>query len=52
MNLLEKEELKQIEIIPFNTFKEKINITKKYDGKEKMEIVDNKFIYLEMKEVS
>lgn len=42
--------LQSIELIPFKTFKEKIDITKKYDGKAKMEIVDNKFVLVEKKE--
>lgn len=43
------ENLQSIELIPFKTFKEKINITKKHDGKAKMEIIDNKYILLERK---
>jgi|GEM_PF-3393597 len=31
-------------MIPFNCFKEKILITKEYDGKGKMEIIDNKYV--------
>ena len=44
------ENLQSIELIPFKTFKEKISITKKYDGKAKMEIVDNKFVLVEKEE--
>jgi hypothetical protein len=31
-------------MIPFNCFKSKIEITKQYDGKGKMEIIDNKYV--------
>ena len=44
------ENLQSIELIPFKTFKEKINITKKHDGKAKMEIIDNKFVLVEKEE--
>ena len=44
------ENLQSIELIPFKTFKEKIAITKKYDGKAKMEVVDNKFVLVEKEE--
>lgn len=40
------EELQAVEIIPFKTFKEKINITKKHLHTSKMEIIDNKFVYI------
>lgn len=33
-----------VKIIPYKTFKEKITITKKYDRKAKIEIVDNKYV--------
>ena len=33
-----------VKIIPFRTFKEKLAITKKYRGKAKVEIVDNKYV--------
>ena len=44
------ENLQSIELIPFKTFKEKIAITKKYNGKAKMEIIDNKFVLVEKEE--
>ena len=40
------EYLQVVEIIPFKTFKEKIAITKKFDGKAKIEIHKN-YIYVE-----
>ena len=43
------ENLQSVELIPFKTFKEKIAITKKYDGKAKVEIIDNKFVLVEKK---
>ena len=36
-----------VDYIPFRTFKEKIAITKKYSGKAKLEIIDNKYVYVE-----
>jgi hypothetical protein len=39
-----------IEIIPYGSFKEKMQITKKYDGKAKIEILDNRYIYVEMRQ--
>ena len=44
------ENLQSIELIPFKTFKEKIAITKEYNGKAKMEIIDNKFVLVEKEE--
>lgn len=35
-------------VIPFDSFKEKIKITKEYDRKGKVEIIDNRYIYVEM----
>jgi len=35
-----------IEIIPYNNFKEKIKITKQYDGKAYIKIYDD-YIYIE-----
>lgn len=37
-------------LIPFKNFKEKIRITKKYLSKAKMEIIDNKYVYVVMRE--
>ena len=31
---------------PFRNFKEKLAITKEFDFKAKMEIIDNKYIYI------
>ena len=36
-------------LIPFKSFKEKIQITKEYDGKAKIEIIDNEFVYIVLK---
>ena len=41
-----------MELIPYKNFKEKISITKEYDRIAKMEIIDNKFVYVEIKEVA
>ncbi len=38
-----------VKMLPFRNFKEKIKITKKYDKKAKMQVVDNKYIYMVMK---
>lgn len=40
------EELQVVELIPFNNFKEKIAITKKYYHTSKIEIIDNKYVYV------
>lgn len=37
----------KVEMIPFRNFKEKLRITKKYERLAKMQIIDNKYIYLE-----
>lgn len=42
------ETLKVIEFIPYKDFKEKLKLTKKYDGKAKVEIIDDKYIYIYM----
>lgn len=49
---MNEETLIIIEFIEFNTFKEKLDITKKYDRKAKMEIVDDKYVYVERLEVA
>ena len=36
----------KIEMIPFRNFKEKIRITKKYERLAKMQIIEDKYIYL------
>lgn len=41
------EALKVIEMIKFDNFKEKLKLTKEYDGKAKIEIVDDKYMYVE-----
>lgn len=46
------EKLQVVEIIEFKTFKEKIDITKEFDRKAKMEILDNKYVYIERLEVA
>lgn len=46
-----KEYLQKAEMIPFRTFKEKIAITKKYFYTSKMEIIDNKYVYVIPREV-
>lgn len=38
-----------VKLIPYKNFKEKIAITKKYDKKARMQVVDNNYIYREMK---
>ncbi|WP_158220074.1 hypothetical protein [Tissierella sp. P1] len=43
------EELTVVEYIPFRTFKEKINITKKHLGKGKI-VIDERHVYIERKE--
>lgn len=35
-----------VEMIPFRSFKEKIELTKKYNRKRRMEIIDNKYVLL------
>ena len=39
-----------VKLIEFKNFKEKLKITKQYDFKAKMSIIDNKYVYVEMKE--
>lgn len=41
------ETLKVIEFIPYKDFKEKLKLTKEYDGKAKIEIVEDKYMYVE-----
>ena len=41
------ETLKVIELIPYKDFEEKLKLTKEYDGKAKIEIVDDKYVYVE-----
>ena len=48
MRLEELEILTVVETIEYRTFKEKIDITKRYGGKAKIQIYDN-YIYLEKK---
>lgn len=36
-------------LIEFRNFKEKIAITRRYYGKAKMQILDNRYVYIEMK---
>ena len=43
---MNKETLQVVEIIEFRNFKEKLKITKEYDGKAKIEIIDNKYVYV------
>ncbi len=38
-----------VKLIPYKNFREKIAITKKYDKRAKMQDVDNKYIYMVMK---
>lgn len=44
------ETLKVIELIEFENFKEKLKLTKEYDGLGKIEIIDNKYVYVEREE--
>ena len=46
------EKLQIVELIEFKTFKEKLDITREYDHKAKMEIIDNRYIYIEREEVA
>ena len=41
--------LKVVELIPYSTFKERLNIIKQYDQKSRIEIFDN-YIYIERTE--
>ena len=41
------ETLKVIELIPYKDFKEKLKLTKEYDGSGKVEIIDDKYVYVE-----
>ena len=41
-----------VKIIPYKSFKDKLRITKEYDRIAKMEIIDNKYVYVEIKEVA
>lgn len=43
---MRKERLIDVEVIPFNNFKEKMKLTKKYQGKGKIRVMDE-FIYIE-----
>ena len=43
--------LKVVELIPYSTFKERLNIIKQFDQKAKIEILD-KYIYVERTEFS
>lgn len=48
----EQEVLQVTELIPYKSFKEKLNITRKYDRKAKMEIIDDKYVYVILKELA
>ena len=43
--------LKVVELIPYSTFKEKLNIIKQFDQKARIEILEN-YIYVERTEFS
>ena len=43
-----KNALRHIEIIPFNSFKEKMKIVKEFEGKAYIEIIDN-YVFVEMR---
>lgn len=47
MYLEELEILKTVELIEYRTFKEKLDITRRYRGRTRIEIIDNKYIYIE-----
>jgi len=52
MKSLEKpEKLQVIRAIPYESFKEKINITRKYKGKGYIEVLED-LVYIENKEYS
>lgn len=42
--------IRVIELIEFKNFKEKLEITKKYSRTSKIEIIDDKYIYIQRKE--
>lgn len=48
MKLEDLEELLTVETIEYRNFKEKINITKKYLGKAKIEVYED-YVYVEQK---
>jgi hypothetical protein len=45
-----EEVLQIVELIPFRTFKEKLAITKEFDLTAKMQIIDNKYVFVEREE--
>lgn len=47
---MNEETLQVVEIIEFRNFKEKLKITKEFDHRAKMEIIDNKYVYVEREE--
>lgn len=49
---MDREVLQVVEYIRVNNFKEKIKITKEFDGKARVEIIDNNFIYTDRTEVT
>lgn len=44
---MKKEKLRTVELIEFNDFKEKINITKKKTKNMRIEIIEDRYIYIE-----
>lgn len=49
---MNEETLKIVEIIEFRNFKEKLHITKEFDHRAKMEIIGNKYVYVEREEIT
>ena len=47
---MNEEILQIVELIEFKNFKEKLEITKEYDHKAKMEIMDDRYVYVEREE--
>lgn len=49
---MNEEILQIVEIIEFKNFREKLDITKEYDHKAKMEIMHDRYVYVERLEVA
>lgn len=49
---MDEEILQIVEIIEFRNFREKLDITKEYDHRAKMMIIDDRYVYVERLEVA
>ena len=49
---MNEETLQIIEIIEFRNFKEKLSITREFDHRAKIEIIDDKYVYVEREEIA